>query len=815
MSSRLSWRLVAAAILAVAFVAPAQAVIVPLAFYHLGENDPGAAVGGPVSTTIDSLQTQPGKDLLNTSFAPTDIIYSGDAPDFTTSTRSVNFVTSEAYLDTTATAWYQATGAFRWGMEAFIKPDASTQGRKSVFFTNGGQFNMGYDADGKFYVNQTGPGTTTVKYGEWQHVAFTTTGSFWQIYVDGVPQFATLPNFSYGAPSGLATLGANNNFDPNEGYVGLIDEHRVFSWSGAFNPNELLWYSGRGDGDVNEDGAVNTADYDIWRANVGADISAITPLQGRARGDLNGDRQINLLDFGLIKANKSPGVVFVPEPGAATLLLVGAAAIATLRRKRTTTSRVSRGKPAIAALALGVALLSAANVSAQATATWNGGNGNWNDANWAGGSGPGGRPGDGDNVVLPPTTGTLVVNSAVAPVFNAISQQGGVLDIQTAGALNFLGLYEHSDGTAPGSELKVAGALTVGGGLNAARDVAGTVSFLNGADVSVTGDLDSWWDGVATVNLNSNTNVDVSATMYVGPGAIYNASITAATFNPIEVATQLSIQGGTLNVSFSGVPTTLTSKWTLFDAAARAGTFTNVTGSGLSPGTRVQVNYVPGGTLGQIVEVGVASTLNLRIDQSSGQLTIQNPAAGAAAQDIDGYIISSTTGSLSPGGFTGVGQAGWLPGLPASQTAANLSETNFNGSLNVTQGASYPLGTAFTPGGAGQPSIAFQYRLVTGEILNGTVEFVGTPGFPADFDDNGRVDGADLTVWRNAHGSTAAGDADGDGDTDGNDFLVWQRSVGSGIPPISGAATAVPEPSSLLAALCGLAAIAAAGRRVR
>jgi hypothetical protein len=374
-------------------------------------------------------------------------------------------------------------------------------------------------------------------------------------------------------------------------------------------------------------------------------------------------------------------------------------------------------------------------------------------------------------------------------------------------------LYEHGDGATAGAELKVAGQLELAGGIDVARDVAGTVTFLNGAMVNVTGNLDSWWTGVATVNLAADTNIDVSATWYVGPTAVYNANITAPTFDPIEVATELSIQGGTLNVNFAGVPTTLTSKWTLFDAAARAGTFTNVNATGLSPGTRVQVNYAAGGTLGQIVEVGVASTLNLQVDMGSGMLTLQNPAVGAAAQNIDGYMITSSTGSLSPGGFTGLGQAGWLPGLPPSQTASNLSETNFNGSLNITQGGSFPLGTAFAAGGAGQANVAFQYRLVTGEILNGTVEFVGTPGFPADFDDNGLVDGADLTVWRGAFGATAAGDADGDGDSDGNDFLVWQRSVGSGIPPAGGAAAAVPEPTSLLAALCGLAAIAVAGRR--
>jgi hypothetical protein len=51
-------------------------------------------------------------------------------------------------------------------------------------------------------------------------------------------------------------------------------------------------------------------------------------------------------------------------------------------------------------------------------------------------------------------------------------------------------------------------------------------------------------------------------------------------------------------------------------------------------------------------------------------------------------------------------------------------------------------------------------------------------GSPADFNNSGAVDGADLGVWRTAYGTTAAGDADGDGDTDGADFLVWQRQLG-------------------------------------
>jgi hypothetical protein len=82
---------------------------------------------------------------------------------------------------------------------------------------------------------------------------------------------------------------------------------------------------------------------------------------------------------------------------------------------------------------------------------------------------------------------------------------------------------------------------------------------------------------------------------------------------------------------------------------------------------------------------------------------------------------------------------------------------------------------------------------------------------PADFDDDGDVDSADLTRWRNNFGPNAMADADGDGDSDGNDFLMWQRQVGS----TSGvaAAAAVPEPACVLLGLCALAGFGVLGRR--
>ncbi|MBA4107302.1 MAG: hypothetical protein C0485_16270 [Pirellula sp.] len=78
------------------------------------------------------------------------------------------------------------------------------------------------------------------------------------------------------------------------------------------------------------------------------------------------------------------------------------------------------------------------------------------------------------------------------------------------------------------------------------------------------------------------------------------------------------------------------------------------------------------------------------------------------------------------------------------------------------------------------------------------------PAFSADFNSDGKVDGADLTKWKQSFGGVGA-DANGDGVSNGTDFLIWQRQFGSGVPA-SAAIGAVPEPASI--ALIGLAAMA-------
>jgi hypothetical protein len=309
-----------------------QALLTELAYYRLGEDDGNVSAGDTLSETVERLE---GRDMQSAG----QMVYSSDTPADIGSSLSVGFDGDiDNYLFADAVPWHNFYPEYRVGMEAFLKIDPEIEGLYSVPFGNGTGYFLSIGDDGYYHAHagqQTFDGITEVKYGEWQHVAFWTTGSFWQIYVDGVPQFEfdALPEFNYGSPSELATIGADK--DGTSEYVGLMDEMRVFTWTGPFSPADLLFFSLRNTGDVNEDGSVDQADYDIWRMNVGMDLGELSLLEGRALGDLNGDRQINLDDFGLIKENRSPGAVIqVPEPMSSMSFVIGALVVSVAYHRR-------------------------------------------------------------------------------------------------------------------------------------------------------------------------------------------------------------------------------------------------------------------------------------------------------------------------------------------------------------------------------------------------------------------------------------------------------------------------------------------------
>jgi hypothetical protein len=94
----------------------------------------------------------------------------------------------------------------------------------------------------------------------------------------------------------------------------------------------------------------------------------------------------------------------------------------------------------------------------------------------------------------------------------------------------------------------------------------------------------------------------------------------------------------------------------------------------------------------------------------------------------------------------------------------------------------------------------------------GTLSVAPLVSFTADFDEDGDVDGADLSQWQGDFGANALSDADDDDDSDGHDFLAWQRQLGSSAPALTISA-AVPEPAGTLLVLISAAFLATGSRR--
>jgi hypothetical protein len=230
--------------------------------------------------------------------------------------------------------------------------------------------------------------------------------------------------------------------------------------------------------------------------------------------------------------------------------------------------------------------------------------------------------------------------------------------------------------------------------------------------------------------------------------------------------------------------------------------------------------YAPDGSIkqGQVNYIGDKryNNLVLTVDPATGAARMENQSN--LSVNIDGYQITSASGSLLPanGSWNSLDDQNAAGGdwRESNSNANQLVELKPTTSAQITGGTSFNMGTLFkTAAAGGAADLAFGYvfpgdtAFRTGVVVYRSL----TTSLPADFNDDGVVNGADLTVWRNAHGTNANGDADGDGDSDGNDFLLWQRTLGSG--GATGAAGAVPEPGAAVLALLGACPFLAALRR--
>jgi hypothetical protein len=203
------------------------------------------------------------------------------------------------------------------------------------------------------------------------------------------------------------------------------------------------------------------------------------------------------------------------------------------------------------------------------------------------------------------------------------------------------------------------------------------------------------------------------------------------------------------------------------------------------------------------------NNLVLTVDPTSGKAQLKNGSSFNVS--ITNYTIQSENGSLTTAGWqslSDLGVAGWGEANP---TTTALSEVRTSCMQSLTPSQSFNIGSPFVVGA--KQDLTLEYLLAGESITRQGVVTYGTISIPGDFNNNGVVNSADLTVWRGAFGTGPGADADSDGDSDGNDFLIWQRNLGVG-SPATAVAGVVPEPASLALAANLLLAIMVSRPRI-
>ena len=174
-------------------------------------------------------------------------------------------------------------------------------------------------------------------------------------------------------------------------------------------------------------------------------------------------------------------------------------------------------------------------------------------------------------------------------------------------------------------------------------------------------------------------------------------------------------------------------------------------------------------TQGRVIYTGVPNnTLTLNVDPSTGEAQIVNGTNFAVS--IENYIISSENGMLNftNGTWNSLQDQGTSGGLwfEANAKSTQIAELLVSGGLELAPNSTLYLGSPFNDSlGAVEGDLTFQFALV-GDATG-------------DFNENGRIDAADYTVWRDllTFGGTLPNDTNGNGIADSGDFDYWRDAL--------------------------------------
>jgi hypothetical protein len=221
------------------------------------------------------------------------------------------------------------------------------------------------------------------------------------------------------------------------------------------------------------------------------------------------------------------------------------------------------------------------------------------------------------------------------------------------------------------------------------------------------------------------------------------------------------------------------------------------------------------------INTGIANTFVLQVDPTDGKARIINDSVFDDIE-FDGYQVTSASDSLLPTWHSLQDQSisGWEEATP---TTGSLAELNPLSMTTVDAGQTVATMTGLFKTAGSMQDLAFQFRAAAPTIGAAI----------GDYNEDGRVNAADYTVWRNSLGQAIALPNEDPSQTPNmvtsEDYGVWKSNFGNTGSATMGsfqiytgvvryasfsagggslAATSVPEPSTfLLLCLGGLAVL--------
>ena len=213
----------------------ARATVTSVAWYRLGENDPGGIPGLTVTnTTADGIGTKHLKQFGGPLYTSA---VSATASNRLGSSVAIQFNGSASQLLSNN---FVSAASDNFGFEAWIRPDAVNSDFRMII----GNGTPGFSGWGLLQQNELVGGYigdqvtygAPVSTGDWAHVAVVRAGGNVSIYLNG--QFGGALTLPSSPGSGPFTVGGGEG----TGFLGAIDEVRVFTFApGQFSTNDLLF----------------------------------------------------------------------------------------------------------------------------------------------------------------------------------------------------------------------------------------------------------------------------------------------------------------------------------------------------------------------------------------------------------------------------------------------------------------------------------------------------------------------------------------------------------------------------------------------